>query len=565
MAKKTEGYKSHLVRKAAEMLPREMNTVENQRNILYMVEVVAPMVSACRKHAEENLWSKVKTGEMTIQEARKQCGLVLNRLASITIVENLKLQQHSKDNLIKAWGAMDSYAQLLKPEESAKLRTLMDEVAAVLEEKETGKRPSAKPSVPEDMSTVPIDTSKIVIPELQQGYNAGQHQGNAASRQEQNAAVSDSGKTKVSPAALLIAAVLLVAVAVVGISIGWKTVRVNEVEKTIEQIGQVTMESSGVIKNAELAYEDLNEDQKEAVENYDVLQAARAEFERLEGLVQDALTSINDIGKVTLSSKDKIEKARKAYDALEADGLTEYAAEEYKILTAAEKEFDRIYAEDLYNTGLTLFSQKKYDDALAKFVAVVEGYPGHARMAESKTYAAKCMVMKAQSSFDKGEYETAMLRLTEGREKYGETAENKELTDKLLKKLESIRPKQNKKFEEHIDWGYGKLEVIAGDQDVLVKVVSDTDAEAYMLFYVRAGSSYEVSLKNGDYKVYFGTGEYWYGEEDGFGQQGEYKEVNKTYSFTTVRDGSRIYYNARKLDLTGKVDATDVPYEKFWN
>lgn len=567
MGKASEGYKSQLTRKAEQMLPRELNTVENQRNVLYMVEVVAPMVSACRKHAEENLWPKAKSGAITVQEARKQCGMILNRLAGITIVENLKLNQHNRDNLIKAWGAMDSYAQLLKPEESTKLRVLMDEVAAVLEEKETGKRTAAQTPPPVDMSTVPIDTSKIVIPELKAEQNAGRKpEGKAGAEKSRGVEVAGTGsRRRVNPVALVIAAVLVVAVAVVGISFAWKTVQVNKVEETISQIGQVTMESSGLIKNAELVYEELSEAQREEVENYDVLQAARAEYDRLEGLVNDAVESIGDIGKVSLSSRDKIEKARKAYDALEADGLTEYAAEEYKTLTAAEKEYDRLYAEDLYSSGLSLFEAEKYDEALVKFAEVVEDYPGHARVAESKTYAAKCMVVKAQASFDNGEYENAMLQLTEGREKYGETAENKELTDKLIKKLDSIRPKVNKKFKEKIDWGYGKLNVIADDQDVLVKVVSETNPEEYMLFYVRAGTSYEVSLKNGDYKVYFGTGQYWYGEKDGFGKQGEYKLVNKTFSYTSVREGSYIYYNARKLDLTGKVDATDVTYDTFWN
>lgn len=567
MANAKESYKSQLARKAADMLPRDLNTVENQRNVLYMVEVVIPMVSACRKHAEENLWPKAKSGEMTIQNARQQCGLVLNRLAGITIIENLKLNQRNKDDLAKAWGAMDSYAQVLKPEESAKLRVLMDEVAAVLEEKETGKRSAPQVSVQEDMSTVPIDTSKIVIPELKQAQNATRKPENASGTRS-SAEIPGSGsgkKRRVNPVALIIAAVLVVAVAVVGVTIGWNTIRVNEVESAIDQIGLVTMESSGLIKSAELAYDELNDKQKESVENYTVLQDARAEYDRLEGLVNEAVTAIEDIGKVSLSSKAKIEKARKAFNALEPDNLTEYAAEEYKTLTAAEKEYDRLYAEDLYSNGMDLYGQEKYDEALAKFAEVVEKYPSHARAAESKTYAAKCMVIKAQASFDNGEYENAMIQLTEGREKYGETAENKDLTDKLIKKLESIRPKQNKKFKEKIDWGYGKLNVIADDQDVLVKVVSTTDPEAYMLFYVRAGTSYEVSLKNGDYKVYYGTGEYWYGEADGFGKQGEYKQVNKTFSFNSVREGSYIYYNARKLDLTGKVDATDVTYDKFWN
>lgn len=563
MGKASEGYKSQLRQKIADVLPPEMNSVETQRNVLYMVETVAPMVSACRKHAEEFLWPKVKSGETTIQSARKQCAVYLNKLAGITIVENLKLERHSQENLMKAWMAMDSYAQQLKPEESVKLLMLMDEVAAVLEEKERGGRASGQQTAEMDMSTVPIDTSKVIIPNLDTVDNGG-----ASGADGQGGTGEDTDlreRRRPNPLVLAIVAVLVVAVAVVGISIAWKQVQINKVEDAIAQIGEVTMESSGAIKNAELAYDELSEEQQAEVENHETLTEARAEYDRLDKLVQDAKDAIADIGKVTLNSGSKIQKARKAYDALEADGLTGYAEEEYKTLTDAEAEFEKIYAEDLYNDGLALFEEKKYDEALTKFDEIAEDYPKHSRASSAKTYAAKCMVIKAQESFDKAEYESAMTLLTDGREKYGDSAENKELTDKLVKKLESMRPINGKKYKEGIAWGYGKLAVTADDKDVIVKIVSETDPQEYMLFYVRAGQTYEVSLKNGDYKVLFGTGEYWYGDKNGFGQEGEYKEVNKTYSYTSVREGAYVYYNARKLDLTGKVDTTDVTYDQFWN
>lgn len=562
MGKASEGYKSQLKLKIADILPPEMNSVETQRNVLYMVEVVAPMVSACRKHAEDALWPKVKSGEVSIEDARKQCAVYLNKLAGITIVENLKLERHSKENLLKAWMAMDSYAKQLKPEECTKLADLMDEVAAVLEEKETGRRPSAE-TIDVNMETQPIDPSKVIMPGLDTIGMTSAPTGEK--EEEKKETVNTENRRRANPLMVAIVGVLVVAVAGVGIFTAWNHSRVSKVEDAIAQIGEVTMESSGAIKNAELAYDDLSEKQQEKVENYDTLTEARAEYDRMDKMVQDTKDAIADIGKVTLSSGAKIEKARKFYDDLEKDDLTGYVEEEYKTLTDAEEEYDKLYAEDLYQDGLALFEEKKYDPALLKFDEIVQKHPKHSRVASAKTYAAKCMVIKAQESFDKNEYESTMTLLTDGREKYGDSAENKELTDKLVKKLESMRPINGKKFKEGIAWGYGKLEVIAGDQDVMVKVISKTDPKEYMTFYVRAGQSYEVSLKNGDYKVQFTTGKYWYGDKTGFGQEAEYKEVNKTYSYASVREGSYVYYNARKLDLTGRVDTKDITNNQFWN
>ena len=97
MGKVSESYKTLLKQNAMRFLPPELNSVETQRNVLFLVETVIPAVSVCRKSAEEQLWPKVKSGEMSIQDARKKCAQYLNRLAGVTIVENLKLERQQKE------------------------------------------------------------------------------------------------------------------------------------------------------------------------------------------------------------------------------------------------------------------------------------------------------------------------------------------------------------------------------------------------------------------------------------------------------------------------------------
>lgn len=560
MGKVSESYKSLLKQNAMSFLPPELNSVETQRNVLFMVEAVAPTVSVCRKSAEEQLWPQVKSGELSIQEARKKCAVYLNRLASVTIVENLKLERHPKENLQKAWIAMDSYAQLLKPEESPKLRNLMDEIAAVIEMKETGKRPSANV---QEMKTVAVDTSKVKIPDMK----TVEAMKNAAAPSASKEAEEYTGyeEKRRNPATGVILLILVAVLAVVGITIAWKHVRVDKVEDAISDIGTVTMESSGAIKNAEVLYSELSEEQQAEVENHDVMVAARSEYNRLEKLIADAVAAIEDIGTVTLDSKDKIAKAQKAYAALEADGLTAYVEEEAKILTAAQEKFEKLYVEDTYTRGVTLYNQKNYSHALEKFSEIVTDYAKSGRVKDAKSYAGKCLLAQAQNSFNSLDYETTMNLLTTAKKTYGTSNDIEELLEKLDKKLDSIRPISGKRFgSDGIPWGRGTLTITAGSKDVLLKIISEENPAKFRMLYVRAEEKLEINLQDGEYKIQYSTGENWFSDKAGFGKDALYKEIKKIYTYTTVTEGSYRYYNALKLDFSASVSATDVTYEKFW-
>ena len=560
MGRVSESYKSLLKQNAMRFLPPELNSVETQRNVLFLVETVIPAVSVCRKSAEEQLWPKVKSGEMSIQDARKKCALYLNRLAGVTIVANLKLERHQKEGLQKAWIAMDSYAQLLKPEESAKLRGLMDEVAAIIEMKETGKRPSAAPA--QEMRTVAIDTSKVVIPDMKAAESM-KHASldNKKAEEEEYTGYEEKRKSGTG----LIVLLLLVAMAVVGLAMAWKQVRITKVEEAIDAIGTVTMESNGTIKNAEVLYSELKEEQQKQVENYQVLVDSRTEFDRLEKLVFDCIAAIEDIGKVTLESEGKIQKARKAYEALKPDDLTGYVEDYVKILTDAEAKYDQLYVDSIYSRGITLYEQKNYKFALEKFDEIIDNYPKSSRVSGAKSYALKCVLPQAQTCFNSMENEETMILLTNAKKRYGSSDELKDLMEKLEKRLTSTRPISGRKFgSDGIAWGKGTLTITANTKDVLVKVISEENPAKFRLVYVRAGEKTEINLEDGDYKVQYSTGDDWFGEKTGFGKSAVYKEVSRVYSYVTTVEGRTRTYYALKLDLTTAVAATNITYEKFW-
>ncbi len=130
------------------------------------------------------------------------------------------------------------------------------------------------------------------------------------------------------------------------------------VEKLIANIGNVTMESKSAIDTARNAYNNLTEEQKAFVSNYQTLLDAEAEYARL--LDNAAAKSVEEviaaIGKVELTeaSKAKIDAARAAYDKL-TDAQKKLVSN-YDVLTAAEEEYQK------------LLDQKKADEAAAKAV-----------------------------------------------------------------------------------------------------------------------------------------------------------------------------------------------------
>lgn len=122
----------------------------------------------------------------------------------------------------------------------------------------------------------------------------------------------------------------------------------NEVEALIKAIGEVTLDSEYVIKEAREAYEKLTDEQKALVENYSVLEAAESTLAGLKSAAAadkaaaaavDAL--ITAIGEVNIYSGEKIEAAREGYDAL--TDSQKALVTNYDKLTAAEKELGDLY------------------------------------------------------------------------------------------------------------------------------------------------------------------------------------------------------------------------------
>ena len=120
---------------------------------------------------------------------------------------------------------------------------------------------------------------------------------------------------------------------------GW---HVNDVIEKIDAIGEVTLESEEAIAAARAAYEALTEAQQAEVKSYDKLTAAEARLAVLKP-AKPVEKLIDAIGEVTLDSESAIQAARAAYDALTEEQKAE--VKNYDKLTAAEAAYARLLAE----------------------------------------------------------------------------------------------------------------------------------------------------------------------------------------------------------------------------
>lgn len=132
-----------------------------------------------------------------------------------------------------------------------------------------------------------------------------------------------------------------------------------KVQKQIDAIGTVTLGSKDAIQKARAAYEALTPKQKQLVTNVETLKAAEAKLDQLvkeedKQKAEKVVQQINAIGDVTLQKEAQIKAARKAYEKLTKEQKA-YVTN-LELLEKAEKRLAELQKPDL---------EKIYDDAAA--------------------------------------------------------------------------------------------------------------------------------------------------------------------------------------------------------
>ena len=117
-----------------------------------------------------------------------------------------------------------------------------------------------------------------------------------------------------------------------------KSEAVISVEEQISQIGSIDEFSKITIDSIETQYEALSDSEKKKVENYADLQEAQKEYDNL--IASKVVARIDEIGEVTKDSYPKIKSAAVAYDEL-LDEQKQYVTN-YDILESAETKYNTL-------------------------------------------------------------------------------------------------------------------------------------------------------------------------------------------------------------------------------
>lgn len=139
--------------------------------------------------------------------------------------------------------------------------------------------------------------------------------------------------------------------------------KLGKVIDLIDAIGDVTLESEKAITSAEEAYDALSDDEKKLIKDSgEKLEANRAAYDTMvtEQHVSAVIDSIDAIGDVTLDAEAAIEEARAQYSGLTSS--EQALVTNYNVLESAETELNRLVKEEkqnLLNEYLPKFNVKE--------------------------------------------------------------------------------------------------------------------------------------------------------------------------------------------------------------
>lgn len=116
-----------------------------------------------------------------------------------------------------------------------------------------------------------------------------------------------------------------------------KSEKVLNVEKAINEIGVVTIDSESKIINAENTLNDLEEKEKDKIENINILNEARSAYNNFKK--EQVEIAIENIGTVSFENEELIKTIRKQYE--ECNDEIKKSIINYQILVDAEKELSK--------------------------------------------------------------------------------------------------------------------------------------------------------------------------------------------------------------------------------
>ena len=151
-----------------------------------------------------------------------------------------------------------------------------------------------------------------------------------------------------SRVARLVSAMLAVALSLTSCSLLGPDSQTQSVIDAINAIGEVTLSSEQSIDTAKNAYDELSDNQRQKVDNYETLTSAESKLAELKedkaqedkSKADEVISAIDAIGEATLDKKDQISQARSSYDALSPD--QKQLVSNYQALSEAEEQIEKL-------------------------------------------------------------------------------------------------------------------------------------------------------------------------------------------------------------------------------
>ena len=286
------------------------------------------------------------------------------------------------------------------------------------------------------------------------------------------------------------------------------------------------------------------------------------EFAAQAAEVQAAISALKTI---SLKSEDAVRSARELYDALpeEAQALVT----NLKTLEKAEAKLRSLKDKAAAAALKKLYDAKKYDEAIEFAENYMEGREYGDVQGQILTFCQRAYAQKARGMMRQGQYEQAEAFLSACREKYAGL--NLPDVKRAVAELERAiaEPENGSVLTSRAKGDYASVTIHAGAKPVLVKLVSTSDPDNYLMFYVRAGSAATAHIRDGTYTMRCASGDKWYGEANLFGASTRCFSVDTILSFSTDRVANDIYTQAYDFVLQAPSDGgtavVALPPEQF--
>jgi hypothetical protein len=141
--------------------------------------------------------------------------------------------------------------------------------------------------------------------------------------------------------------VLLLAMALCLALCGCKSKEATNADNMILEIGDVTLDSESKIVAAENAVKELSGKDYEQLENLRTLNDARSTYDELmrEKPIRDTEKKINEIGTVSMTSKQAIADAEAMFEALPEEDKK--SVSNYQVLVDAKEKLEKVYLDEM--------------------------------------------------------------------------------------------------------------------------------------------------------------------------------------------------------------------------